>query len=141
MIAVAMTLVAIAVVNLLSTTMLGVRERFRDLGIVKSVGLTPLQVIAGVLVGVGAVAVVAGVAGIPLGLAAARALYDELGRQTGNGVGLGVMPGWLDLAVLLPVVVVLALLGGIGPARRAAGLRRRSRSEIDVHVLRSTFTF
>jgi ABC-type antimicrobial peptide transport system permease subunit len=63
------------------------------------------------------------VAGIPLGLAATRGLYDELGRQTGNGVGLGVMPGWLDLAALLPVVVALALLGGIGPARRAAGLR------------------
>ncbi len=118
-----LALVAIAVVNLLSTTMLGVRERFRDLGILKAVGLTPRQVIGGVLVGVGAVAVVAVVAGIPLGLAATRGLYDELGRQTGNGVGLGVMPGWLDLAALLPVVVVLALLGGIVPARRAAGLR------------------
>jgi putative ABC transport system permease protein len=118
-----LALVAIAVVNLLSTTMLGVRERFRDIGILKSVGLTPLQVIVGVLAGVGAVAVLALVAGIPLGLAAARWLYDELGRQTGIGVGLGVMPGGLDLAVLLPVVVGLALLGGIGPARRAAGLR------------------
>jgi putative ABC transport system permease protein len=118
-----LALVAIAVVNLLSTTMLGVRERFRDLGIVKAVGLTPVQVIGGVLVGVGAVAVVAVVAGIPLGLAATRGLLDELGRQTGIGVGVGVMPGWLDLAALLPVVVLLALLGGIGPARRAAGLR------------------
>ena len=118
-----LALVAIAVVNLLSTTMLGVRERFRDIGILKSVGLTPLQVIVGVLAGVGAVAVLALVAGIPLGLATARWLYDELGRQTGIGVGLGVMPGGPDLAMLLPVVVGLALLGGIGPARRAAGLR------------------
>jgi putative ABC transport system permease protein len=118
-----LALVAVAVVNLLSTTMLGVRERFRDLGIGKAVGLTPVQVLAGVLVGVGAVALVAVVAGIPLGLAATRWLYDELGRQTGTGAGVGVMPGWLDLALLLPVVVGLALLGGIGPARRAAGLR------------------
>jgi putative ABC transport system permease protein len=118
-----LALVAIAVVNLLSTTMLGVRERFRDLGILKAVGLTPVQVIGSVLIGVGAVAAVAVVAGIPIGLAATRWLYDELGRESGLGVGLGVMPGWVELAALLPVVVVLVLLGGIGPARRAAGLR------------------
>jgi putative ABC transport system permease protein len=118
-----LALVTLAAVNLLSTTMLGVRERFRDIGIVKALGLTPGQVIGSVLAGVGAVALVAVVAGIPLGLAATRGLYDELGRQTGTGVGIGVMPGRLDLALLLPVVVVLALLGGIGPARRAAGLR------------------
>lgn len=118
-----LALIAIAVVNLISTTMLGVRERFRELGIVKAVGLTPIQVIGGVLAGVGTVSVVATLAGIPLGLAATRGLYDELGRQTGIGVGVGVMPAWLDLAVLLPIVVVLALLGGIGPARRAASLQ------------------
>jgi putative ABC transport system permease protein len=118
-----LALIAIAVVNLISTTMLGVRERFRELGIVKAVGLTPIQMIGGVLAGVGTVSAVAALAGIPLGLAATRGLYDELGRQTGIGVGVGVMPEWLDLAALLPIVVVLGLLGGIGPARRAANLQ------------------
>jgi putative ABC transport system permease protein len=116
-------LVVIGVVNLLTTTMLGVRERFRDVGILKSIGFTPFQAIESVLTGVGALAAVAVVLGIPLGLLVTRLLFDELGRRIGVGPGLGIMPGWFSLVLLLPASVLLAIIGGLLPARRAAALR------------------
>ncbi|HEU0115502.1 MAG TPA: FtsX-like permease family protein [Thermomicrobiales bacterium] len=116
-------LVVIGVVNLLTTTMLGVRERFRDVGILKSIGFTPFQAVESVLTGVGALAVVAVAVGIPLGLLVTRLLFDELGRRIGVGPGLGVMPRWSSLVLLLPAAVLLAILGGLLPARRAAAFR------------------
>ena len=116
-------LVVIGVVNLLSTTMLGVRERVRDVGILKAIGMTPAEVVRSVLVGVGALTVLAVAVGIPLGLLVTRLLFAELGRRVGVGSGLGVMPGWLGLATLPPAAVLIGVAGGIVPARRAAGLR------------------
>src|SRR5205823_14781160 len=58
-------LLAIGLVNLLTTLLLGIRERARDFAIFKVVGLTPRQVLASVTSGgtlLAAAAVVAGVA-------------------------------------------------------------------------------
>jgi len=118
-----LVLVAIGVVNLLSTTMLGVRDRFRDIGILKTLGVTPRQVVGSVLVGVGALAGVAVLVGIPLGLVVTWALFAELGQRTGVGAEVGVMPGWTALTLILPVVGLLALGGGFLPARHAARLQ------------------
>lgn len=117
-----LVLVLIGGVNLLSTTMLGVRERFRDAGILKAIGVTPAQVVRSVLAGVAALALLAVLVGIPLGLAVTQILFNELGRRLGVGPGVGTMPSWPALMVLLPAAVLLALLGGILPARRAASL-------------------
>jgi putative ABC transport system permease protein len=118
-----LVLLVIGAVNLLTTTMLGVRERVRDVGILKSIGFTPLQAVQSVLVGIGAVTVVAVAVGIPFGLVATRVLFDELGRRLGVGPGLGVMPGLLPLVLLLPATLTLAIVAGLLPARRAAAIR------------------
>jgi putative ABC transport system permease protein len=116
-------LLVIGAVNLLSTTLLGIRERFRDLGILKTVGLAPGQVVTSVLTGVGALTMLAIVVGIPLGMVVTRALFDVLGNQIGIGSGVGTMPGWIGLTAVVPTVLALGLLGGLLPAQRAGRLR------------------
>jgi putative ABC transport system permease protein len=113
-------LLVIGLVNLLTTALLGVRERVRDLGIFKAVGLTPGQVMTTVVTGAGLLAALAALAGIPLGLLVTRLLFDQLGEQTGIGSGVGVMPPFLLLLLLIPATVILAALASALPARRAA---------------------
>lgn len=115
-------LLLIGLVNLVTTALLGVRERWRDLGIVKAIGLTPAQVMTTVLSGSGLLALLAAVAGIPLGLLVTRLLFEQLGRQTNVG-DVGTMPpvGWLLL--LLPATVLFASLAAALPARRAASVQ------------------
>jgi putative ABC transport system permease protein len=109
--------------NLLTTALLGVRERQRDIGVLKALGCTPRQVVASVVVGVGLLAVVGVAIGVPLGLAATRALLDYAGRETGFGLEFGKMPPWTWLLALAPAAILLAILAGTIPARRAAALR------------------
>ena len=118
-----LVLLGIGVVNLLTTTLLGVREGIRDFGILKTLGLTPGQTVWSVASGMGLLAALAALVGIPLGLLVTDALLDELGRRIGIGGGLGIMPGWAAVAVLLPATVLLAVLGSVVPARFAASVR------------------
>jgi putative ABC transport system permease protein len=113
-------LLVIGLVNLLTTALLGVRERVRDIGIFKAMGLTPGQVMVTVVTGTGLLATLAGLVGIPLGLLVTRLLFDQLGKQTNIGTGVGVVPSIPLLMLLIPATVALAVLAGALPARRAA---------------------
>ena len=61
-------LLFVGLVNLVATIILAVRERVRDLGVLKAVGLTPRQVGGSVLSSQAVVGTLAALAGIPLGL-------------------------------------------------------------------------
>jgi putative ABC transport system permease protein len=116
-------LLLIGLVNLLTTALLGVRERVRDLGIFKAVGLTPGQVVTTVIAGAGLLALLGAVAGIPLGLVVTRLLFEQLGRQTEMGTSIGVMPSVPLLLLLIPATLLLAALASWLPARRAAAVQ------------------
>lgn len=116
-------LVIIGIVNILTTTMLGVRERVREVGVLKAVGSTPLQTMTSVLAGVCALAILAAVIGLPLGLGATRLLFNELGREIGVGGDLGIMPGASALAIVCVLSMVIVILGGLLPARHASMIR------------------
>jgi putative ABC transport system permease protein len=113
-------LFTIAGLNLLSSLLLNIRERRRDFAILKTVGFTPGQVAQAVFWGSSALAVFAVAAGLPLGLVATRVMFDVLSSAAGIGTGIGVMPGALWLAPLVPGAIVLAALATVVPARRAA---------------------
>jgi putative ABC transport system permease protein len=105
-------------VNLLATLLLGVRERVRDLGLLKAAGLTPRQVTASFVAAQGVLAVLAVIVGIPLGLALFRGVIEANGSADEFAY-----PAWWWLALLAPAVVgvVLALAAPLG--RRAASIR------------------
>jgi putative ABC transport system permease protein len=115
-------LFTIAGLNLLSSLLLSIRERRRDFAILKTVGFTPGQVAQAVFWGSAALALVAVAAGLPLGLIATRVMFDVLSSAAGIGKGVGVMPGVLWLAPLVPGAIAIAALATVIPARRAAAV-------------------
>jgi putative ABC transport system permease protein len=115
----AIVLLVIAAVNLLSTSLLGVRERIRDFGIQKTLGLTPGQIALSVMTGVIALTLIATLLGLPLGLFVYNSFMASVGEQIGAGAGFSRM-NWYMLLLLLPGAILVAVISSVVPARRAA---------------------
>lgn len=118
-ISLSIVLLIIAGVNLLSTSLLSIRERMRDFGILKTLGMTPAQISLSVIIGVCLIALIALALGIPLGLMVYDGFMASVGEQTGSGSDFGTM-NWALLLIILPIIVGLAGLSSAIPARRAA---------------------
>ncbi|WP_236654284.1 ABC transporter permease [Streptacidiphilus anmyonensis] len=115
---------AVAALGVFNTVVLNTRERRRDLGVLKSIGMTPRQVTAMTVVSMAALGLVGGVVGVPLGVLA-HALVLPL---TGRGGGIDFPPSMRDvwhpagLVLLVLSGVALAALGAFVPSRAAARL-------------------
>jgi len=114
-------LLAIGLVNLLTTLLLGIRERVREFAIFKVVGLTPRQVLAAVTSGGTLLASLGVVAGVVVGLPVFHALV-VLTNPT-DGPDLVTAPPWLWVALMFPGALVFTTLASILPARRAAAIK------------------
>ncbi|MFJ3610531.1 ABC transporter permease [Streptomyces hydrogenans] len=118
-------LVAVAALGVLNGVLLDTRERVREIGVHKALGMTPRQTLATVLTSVAVTGLVAGAAGVPLGML----LHGWVVPTMGEGAGLR-FPGSV-LAVYHPAEVVplafgglvIAGLGALLPAGWAAGTR------------------
>ncbi|MGZ4764541.1 MAG: FtsX-like permease family protein [Ilumatobacteraceae bacterium] len=111
---------AIALVNLVGTTLLGIRERQRDIGILKTVGFTPTQIGVSVAAGGAAYAVAAVIIGVPAGLIASAAMQNAVGKATGIGPGFGSAPEIGVIAVVAGFIVIGCIALAATTARRAA---------------------
>jgi putative ABC transport system permease protein len=124
---VASLVLVVALANLGSTILLGVRERLRDFGVLRAIGFTPAQLVASTVVATLALTVVALVVGVPLGLWANDLLQRSVGEAIGYGPELATSPDWVLAAGAIAVIVVLALAIGALTCVRTAG---RSASEL-----------
>lgn len=118
MAALSLVLVGIAVVGVFNNVWTVVRERRRELALLKAVGMTPRQVTLSVLVGAGMMALIAYAVGLPVGLAGIRVLMDAMARA----IGFGPLDPPLDpvgLALMLPGILLVAAAGAFLPAHRA----------------------
>jgi putative ABC transport system permease protein len=104
---------------LLAVSLLGVRERVRDYGILKALGLTPGQLTSALVGGQAALAVVAALLSVPLGLGLFFAVY----RITNGGADNAVVGPWWRLALVPIGTVALATAITSLPARRASRVR------------------
>ncbi|MDG5801150.1 FtsX-like permease family protein [Streptomyces ossamyceticus] len=99
-------LVVVAGLGVLNTVVLDTRDRVRDLGVLKALGMTPRQTVAMVVTSVAEVGLLAGVVAVPVGVALHRAVTPLMGDAIGMSVPAA------DIAVYdLPVLVLLALGG------------------------------
>ncbi len=108
-------LLALGLANLLATLLLGLRERSRDLGVLKTIGLTPRQVVTALVAANALLAAAAVVVGIPLGLALFRAVLEADGSSESLAY-----PSLPALALLLPATVAAVALVTALAGRRAA---------------------
>jgi putative ABC transport system permease protein len=111
-------LLAVGLVNLLTTTMLTARERARDLATLKTIGMTPRQLHTGTSAGAGLLAVLAVCVGVPLGLGLFNGLVLLLSPV--DGADVLTQPPLAQLLALVPGAVALAALAAYLPARAIA---------------------
>ncbi|MFE5208127.1 FtsX-like permease family protein [Streptomyces sp. NPDC056600] len=112
-------LALVASLGVFNTVLLNTRERRRDLGMLKAIGMTPRQVVVMTVTSVTGLGAVGGLLGIPLGIVAHRLVVDN--------VGVVDFPAYMkdvwhtpQLAAMFLAGVAIAVLGALVPARSAA---------------------
>jgi putative ABC transport system permease protein len=114
-------LLAVALVNLLTTLLLTIAERERDVAVLGAVGATPRQVTAALVSGGALLALLGGAIGVPLG----AWLFGFLISHTDPSDGPDVItfPAWWWFPLVLPAGLLLcAAVSGLA-ARRATHIR------------------
>jgi putative ABC transport system permease protein len=108
-------LLVITTTTLVAIALLSVRERIRDYGVLKTIGLTPRQIASSLVGAHAAVALIAALLSIPAGIGLYRGVYAIGG---GSSEDLVIAPwGWL---ALVPIATLLVVAGATGlPARLA----------------------
>ncbi|MFF2147665.1 FtsX-like permease family protein [Kitasatospora sp. NPDC058190] len=118
-------LVVVAGLGVFNTVVLEIRERTRDMGVTKALGMTPAQTVGVVLASVLLVGAVGGAIGLPVGLL----LHGLTVPAMGHSAGLNFPASALDvfgtpmLTLLGLGGMLIALLGALLPAVRAARAR------------------
>ncbi|MGO4460658.1 FtsX-like permease family protein [Streptomyces sp. M-16] len=112
-------LTLVASLGVFNTVLLNTRERRRDLGMLKSIGMTPRQVVVMTVTSVAGLGAAGGLLGIPLGMVAHRLVVDHVAVVSFPEAMKDVWHA-PQLAVLLLAGVVIAVLGALVPARSAA---------------------
>jgi putative ABC transport system permease protein len=115
----------IAAAGVFSTILLHVRERSRDVAILKAVGMSPRQLLTMVMTSSAVLGVIGGLVAMPLGVRTYHRVMTQLAQQIGNNAP----PFAFDVlhpATLYPLGAMglaIALAGAFFPARRAARSR------------------
>lgn len=109
---------AVGLANLAASTIQMMQERTRDVAVLKTLGFTPTQVVASVVIGASAIAVVSALVGGLLAIPLYNGLMDTLGVELGVGPGFGVAPDTaIVIALLLFVIAATAALAGLAAQR------------------------
>ena len=112
-------LLLITVTTLVAVALLSVRERIRDYGVLKAIGLTPRQITSTVISAHAALALVASLLAVPLGVG----LYLTLAWISSGTTEDAVVAPWRSLA-LIPIGTVLVVVAATSlPARLATRIR------------------
>lgn len=98
-------LLVITATTLVAVALLAVRERYRELGVLKAVGFTPGQIVSSIVGANAAVAVLASFVAIPIGIAVYFALVAIASGTTDEAV----IAAWWSLA-LIPVGALLVVV-------------------------------
>jgi putative ABC transport system permease protein len=118
-------LVAVAALGVLNGVLLDTRERVREIGVHKALGMTPRQTVAMVLTSVVMTGLVAGSLGVPLGVALHGWVIPAMGDSVGLRLPRSVIAVY-HAAELLPLALgglLIATLGALLPAGWAARTR------------------
>ncbi|GAA2138746.1 hypothetical protein GCM10009844_07000 [Nocardioides koreensis] len=112
--------IVVALANLASTLALVVRQRARDLAVLRAVGFTPRQAVGVVATGGVVLALLAVAVGLPLGWWLSGAANDAVGAEIGMGPGIARSPSWAVVLLVVPLAVLVTAGLAVLAARRAA---------------------
>ncbi|MPY63857.1 ABC transporter permease [Streptomyces spongiae] len=117
-------LTVVASLGVFNTVVLNTRDRRRDLGMLKSIGMTPRQVTVMTVTSMAVLGALGSLLGVPLGVAG----YEVVVPRMAGAVDLALPPYMTDvwrapaLAGVASAGLAIAVLGALVPARRAARL-------------------
>ena len=126
-----LVLIVISLGGVFNTVLLETRQRVRETAVLKTIGMTHRQVVAMVIASIAPIGVVAGLLGVPLGLAFQRIVLRLMGEAASN---TGVPESAFDVFPVLALVALglaglaIGALGAWVPAQRAARARSSRRS-------------
>ncbi|MET7935243.1 ABC transporter permease [Streptomyces sp. NPDC005322] len=120
--ALTLMLTLVAAMGVFNTVVLSARERQRDLGMLKSIGMTPRQVTVMMVVSMAGLGLVGGLLGLPLGVATYHAVIPITEHAAQLTFPDRMLDVWHPETMALPALagVVIAALGAVIPARAAA---------------------
>ncbi|WP_327006069.1 ABC transporter permease [Dactylosporangium sp. NBC_01737] len=123
-VALSLMLGTVAALSVFNTVVLNVRERRRDLGMLKSIGMTPRQVVVMTVTSMAGLGLVGGLVGVPAGILAHRYVMPLAAHAAKVDIPRSLLHVWQPGTLLLLAVTgaVIAVLGAIVPARGAARL-------------------
>jgi putative ABC transport system permease protein len=114
--------IGVAVIGILGAMLAIQLERSREFGILRAIGMTPLQTGGLVIMQTGFLGFIAGVASIPLGLVMAWVLIEVINRRAfGWQIDFTVTAGPILSALFISICA--AVFAGLYPSLRAAGTR------------------
>jgi putative ABC transport system permease protein len=118
-------LIVVAGLGVLNTVVLQLRERVHDLGVFKSVGMTPRQAIAMVVCSVTLIGLLAGIVGVPLGVLVHNGVVPVMGHAANTDLPAAVISvySWWQYILLGLAGLVIAVAAALGPAGWAARTR------------------
>jgi putative ABC transport system permease protein len=124
--ALGIVLVVMSIGGVLNTVMLETRQRTHEIAVLRTLGLGPAGVVAMVLWSIAPIAILAGLIGVPLGLAAQRVVLTYMGQVAAKlaipDVTFDVFP--VPALVLLGCAgLAIGIVGAWLPAQRAASTR------------------
>ncbi|GGJ06250.1 FtsX-like permease family protein [Streptomyces brasiliensis] len=122
--ALTLALALIASLGVFNTAVLNTHDRRRDLGMLKSIGMTPRQVTVMTVTSMAVLGALGSVLGIPLGIAAYELVIPRMTGAIDIALPSYMTDVWHapELALLALAGLVIAVLGAFVPARRAARL-------------------
>jgi putative ABC transport system permease protein len=118
-------IVSVAGLGVLNTVALQVRERARDIGIFKALGMTPRQTLTFVTCSVGITGLVAGIIAVPAGIAVHHGVVPAMVHAANSGYPPNVISVYSlpEIAALALAGLAIALAGALAPASWAASSR------------------
>ena len=111
-------LAVIALANLLTATVVGMRDHRHEVGVLAAMGLTPRQVMATLVVNTMILTAVGVTSGTVAGLVIAPRLINMQGQTSGIGSGIAVSLGAAAIAAILAVALATATAAALFLARR-----------------------
>jgi putative ABC transport system permease protein len=111
-------LAVIGLANLLTATVVGMRDHRHEVGVLAAMGFTPRQVMATLVVNTMILTVVGVTGGTVAGLVIAPRLIDMQGQTSGIGSGIAVSLGAAAIAEILAVALAIATAAALFLARR-----------------------
>lgn len=114
-------LIGIALINVFNTSLLAVQEKLRVVGVLKTLGMTPAQIVTMVSTTAGLLGFLATGFGIPLGLAFTKGMLTMLSTTSGFGE-IDISLNFLHIFALIPLMIGISMMGSFIPGRQAAKL-------------------